>query len=167
MNELGKKLSALARLWAGTGLPSRQGLLETARKLEKEKQAGIPAGLWEKPPLLMLTTIDDGIGQGIELIGTYAALAGMRVVHLGLVQQAPRILAACRKERPDFLGATVLQPDSEPVLAAIGRDLPPETCFIAGGPAFRYDPGLAARCGVQAVIKDLAHFIDFILGRCK
>jgi len=167
MNELAEKLNALARLWTSRGLPSHQSLLETARELEKWKQETGCQGLWAEQPLLIVTTIDDGIGQGIELISTYALLAGMRVLHLGLVQPPAAILEACRKHRPDFLGTTVLQLDSEPLLARIGGGLPPGTCFIAGGPVFRYDKDLAERCGLHAVIEDLAHFILFILERCK
>ncbi len=167
MNELGEKLNALARLWTGRGLPSHQSLLETARDLEQWKQKTGCRGLWKKQPLFIATTIDDGIGQGIKIITTYASLAGMRVMHLGLVRKPAVIIEACRENRPDFLGATVLQPDSEPLLVEIGRGLPPETRFIAGGPVFRYDPELAARCGIHAVIKDLAHFILFVLEKCE
>ncbi len=167
MNQLGEKLNTLARLWASQGLPSYQRLRETARRLERWKhETGCP-GLWEKPPLLLTTTIDDGIGQGIEIISDYASLAGMRVAHLGLVQKPAVILEACRKHQPDFLGTTVLQLDSEPLLAQIGSGLPPGVCFIAGGPVFGYDQELAARCGIHAVIKDVAHFILFIMDRCK
>ncbi|MBI5897150.1 MAG: hypothetical protein HZB24_14495 [Desulfobacterales bacterium] len=89
----------------------------------------------------------------------------MQVIPLGLVRPADAIVAACLAHHPEYLGLTVLQLDSEEDLARVGHRLPAGTCLIAGGPAFRYDPEMALRCGVHYVAANVAYFIDFLLKR--
>lgn len=163
VQSLRHQLEALSRTWIDQGLPSREQIVRCARTLIawKEKHSGM--GLWPEAPLLMTATLDDGIGQGIEIIGLFAEVLGMRVMPLGLVQPADAIVTACRRHCPDFLGLTVLQLDSDEALARVGHRLPPGTCLIAGGPAFRYDPEMAARCGVHHVAANVAYFIAFLL----
>ncbi len=162
MNGLRKKLTGLAEQWI-QGLPSHQELRNFAAEMEKYKRRVGIAGLWKIPPVMVTATIDDGLGQGIEIIRTWASVSGIRVIHLGLLQSAEKIIAACDRQKPDLFGTTVLQLDSEPVLAAIGKGIPPNTRFIAGGPVFRFDPEMARRCGIDKVIGDLAHFLTFVL----
>jgi hypothetical protein len=61
------------------------------------------------------------------------------------------------------LGVTVLQIDSEEDLRWIGESLPEGTRLVAGGAAFRTDPDLSGRCGVDFVAGDVAAFISYLL----
>ncbi|MFZ1985071.1 MAG: cobalamin B12-binding domain-containing protein [Desulfatitalea sp.] len=165
MQSLRRQLETLCREWIDQGLPSREQIVRCAQTLIRWKEQHSGLGLWPEAPLLMTATLDDGIGQGIEIIHLFAEALGMRVMPLGLLQPADAIVAACRQHCPAFLGLTVLQLDSEEELASVGQRLPPGTCLIAGGPAFRYDPEMATRCGVHHVAANVAYFIDFLLQR--
>ena len=127
------------------------------------KEAHDLAGLWASPPRLLTATLDDGLGMGLDLIERFAALAGMEVNRLGLMQKSDTVLEACRRLRPDLLGLTVLQLDSEAPLARIGHGLPAHTRLVAGGPVFKYDQDVARRCGVSFVAGHVGHFIAFLL----
>jgi methylmalonyl-CoA mutase cobalamin-binding subunit len=160
---LREKLVQLSREWMITGLPSRQGLEAAADDLLRWKAAQKAQSAWAVPPLLLTATLDDGLGQGLQIIHRYAQLMGMRIVPLGLLQTPEAIVAACRRHRPDFLGLTVLQLDSDDDLCQVGHSLDARTCLIAGGPVFKFDPELAQRCNVGFVARDVACFIDFLL----
>lgn len=163
MDNFHQQLTALSREWIDHGLPDRGEVITRADTLQQWRQTHNYHGLWSPSPRLMTATLDDGIGQGLEIIHLFAEVMGMSVTALGLVLPPEVILTACRKQRPDFLGITVLQSDSEDELAEIGLHLPRETLLIAGGPAFRYDPQMAQRSGVGFVATNVAHFIDFTL----
>jgi len=126
-------------------------------------RTGAP-GLWESPPRMVTATVDDGLGQGLDLIHRFARLAGVELHPLGLMVPAADIVAACRRLQPAWLGMTVLQFDSEPVVTGIRAALPPETHILAGGPLFKSDPDLAARCGIDTVLPSAAAFAAFLLG---
>jgi hypothetical protein len=166
--ELYRRLDRQSRQWAASGLPSRQALLTRAAQLAQWKQQqGVP-GLWTEKPLLLTATLDDGMGVGLDMIHRYADVLGLTLMPLGLLQAPAVIVDACQRYRPDFLGVTVLQPDSGDDLAFLGKHLPARTRLIAGGPAFRYDPELARRCGVHFVARDVGAFIAFMLQNvCK
>lgn len=163
MPDLYQRLQDVSREWIARGLPPREQVIACADGLRQWRQTLGIEGLWSTAPRLMTATLDDGIGQGLEIIHRFADAMGMTLIPLGLVQPPEAILTACRMQRPEFLGMTVLQADSEEDLAQIGLHLPPETLLIAGGPAFRYDPEMAMRSGVDFVAADVAHFIDFVL----
>jgi len=149
--------------WIQHGLPSREQLLKTAAALESwKKQTGI-SGIWPAAPLLLTATLDDGIGQGIEIIELFSMAMGMQVIPMGLLHHPEKIIAASHQKLPHFLGLTMLQLDSEGDLARIGHHLPASTRLIAGGPAFRYDPEMASRCGVRYVATNVADYIRYIL----
>ncbi|MCF8079102.1 MAG: cobalamin-dependent protein [Desulfobacterales bacterium] len=157
---LRKSIEDLINHWEADGMPGRDRLIEQAQAL---KEAGCP-GLWASAPTMITATIDDGIGQGIDLIGRFAEAVGVRVEFLGLMQSPERIVQEARKQDADLAGVTVLQLDTEPVLSHIARQLPQETKLIAGGPAFSLDPELADRAGVSFVARDAAAFLRFLLG---
>lgn len=157
------KLNSLSREWMASGLPSGAALRQAADGLTLWKQTHGVTGIWPRIPLMMTATIDDGIGQGIEIISMYAKVAGLRVRSLGLMQQPDHIIDTCRNQRPSILGLTILQLDSDDVLARIGHHLPPETALVAGGPVFKYDPDMALRCGVTYAAANVADFIDYLL----
>lgn len=159
--ELRSAIESLLFVWKTEGIPSREVLLFQAAELKENSGGG---GLWSPAPKMLTATIDDGIGQGIELIGRFAQAAGVKVVFLGLLQSPERICREARKIEADLLGLTVLQLDSEPILADICRRLSPRTEIVAGGPAFLTDPHLAARVGVSFVARDVAVFMRFLLG---
>ncbi len=165
MSALSKQLAQLSREWMERGLPSREQTIGCARELIRWKKENGILGLWAAMPSIITATLDDGIGQGMEIIHLFAEVLGMRVIPLGLVRPADEIVAACQRHRPEYVGLTVLQLDSEEELARVGHHLPAGTCLVAGGPAFRYDIEMARRCGVHHVAPNVAYFIDFLLKR--
>jgi methylmalonyl-CoA mutase cobalamin-binding subunit len=156
------QLQCLSKQWKTNGLPSAQELDRVAQKLEADKKKYRIQGIWGQKPMMVTATIDDGMGQGLNIIQRYAAVVGLEVHPLGLMQSPEKIVTACRQHRPRFLGMTVLQLDSDDDLTRISRQLPPETMLIAGGPVFKFDTDMAARCGIHFVAVDVAHFIDFM-----
>jgi methanogenic corrinoid protein MtbC1 len=112
---------------------------------------------------MVTATLDDGLGQGLKIIETFAEAIGMRLVSLGLLQSAATIVNACRDEKPDFLGLTVLQFDTEEALTAIAGQLPKNTRIVAGGPAFSGDPDFAERTGTHYAARNVAAFLRFML----
>ncbi len=152
-----------AHAWISSGLPSRQVLDETADGLLDLRNRLNIHGLWASPPLMLTSTMDDGLGHGLAVIEKYATCIGIRVVSLGLMQSPQAIIAACQQELPDYLGMTVLQFDSEDDLAAIAEKLPPKTRIIAGGPVFSGDPEFAERTGIHYAAKNVAYFLRFML----
>ena len=163
MQSLRKLIEKQCHEWIQHGLPSRNQLLGAAAELDLwKKKTGI-SGIWSATPLMLTATLDDGIGQGIEIIETFSIAMGMQVKPLGLLQSPEKIVAACHQQLPQFLGLTVLQIDSEADLARIGSHLPQTTRLIAGGPAFRYDPEMASRCGVHYVAANVADYMRYIL----
>ena len=121
------------------------------------------SGLWENPPLIITATLDDGLGQGLEIIRMFSETAGLEIIDLGLLVTPEKIIAACKKNNPDLLGLTVLQFDSEEDILTISRNLPARTKIIAGGPVFAGDPGFARRTGIHFTAKNVAYFIQFLL----
>jgi methylmalonyl-CoA mutase cobalamin-binding subunit len=156
-------IDQLASDWISSGLPSRQGLDQTADELLRlRERLGIP-GLWSAPPLMVTATLDDGLGQGLAVIEKYALVIGIRLISLGLMQPPEAIVAACRRKQPKYLGMTVLQFDSEDDLMSIADNLPTHTRIIAGGPVFSSDPEFAERTGTHYAAKNVAYFLRFML----
>jgi methanogenic corrinoid protein MtbC1 len=119
--------------------------------------------LWGNPPLMITATLDDGLGQGLEIIRMFSETAGIEIIDLGLLVTADKIITACKKNNPDLLGLTVLQFDSEKDILMISKNLPSKTKIIAGGPVFTADPGFARRAGIHFTAKNVAYFIRFLL----
>ncbi|WP_319522525.1 cobalamin-dependent protein [uncultured Desulfosarcina sp.] len=149
--------------WLKNGLPSRQVLEESAARLLHLRQELKIPGLWEHPPCMVTATLDDGLGQGLGIIEKFAAAIGIRLISLGLLQPAAAIVDACRDEKPDFLGMTILQFDTEEELTAIAGQLPKKTRIVAGGPAFTGDPDFADRTGTHYAARNVAAFLRFML----
>lgn len=146
---------------------SREELMDAANRIDGWKMENGIHGIWNHPPMMVTATLDDGIGQGLELIHTFANLMGLRLLPLGLLKTADEIIETCLKANPEFLGLTVLQFDSEADLSFIGHHLPQKTRLIAGGPVFRSDPELAGRAGVFYVAEDVLSFVRFMLTHLK
>lgn len=149
--------------WLADGLPSRQVLEESAVRLLRLRQKLQIPGLWEHPPCMVTATLDDGLGQGLAIIEQFADAIGVRLVSLGLLQPAAAIVNACRDEKPDFLGMTILQFDTEETLTTIAGQLPQKTRIVAGGPAFTGDPDFADRTGTHYAARNVAAFLRFML----
>ncbi|WP_155305410.1 cobalamin-dependent protein [Desulfosarcina widdelii] len=149
--------------WLADGLPSRQVLEESAARLRNFRKQMQIQGLWEKPPCMVTATLDDGLGQGLEIIEKFADAIGMRLVCLGLLQPAAAVVDACLDEEPDFLGMTILHFDTEEELTTIAAQLPQKTRIVAGGPAFTGDPDFADRTGTHYAAKNVAAFLRLML----
>jgi methylmalonyl-CoA mutase cobalamin-binding subunit len=160
---LRRKLEQLLAGWQAQGMPGRHSLHAQSDALSAWKAANPGASLWAETRRMATATLDDGWGHGLQTIEMYAALAGLEIHALGLEQPPERIIAACRRLRPQILGLTVLQFDSEDTLAMICRSLPPETLTVVGGPIFRADPELAERAGVDYVARHVGDFLQFLL----
>ena len=149
--------------WQGRQRPSRQAFLEAADEVARFRQERGIAGLWPRPPLMATATLDDAFGHGLEIIHRFGEAAGLRLLPLGTLLPVARIIAACRQHRPDLLGLTVLQFDTEPELIEIRQGIPAATRIVAGGPVFAADPDLAARAGIDFVARDAAAFWQYLL----
>lgn len=112
---------------------------------------------------MITATLDDGLGQGLSVIESYATAIGMRLFPLGLMQPPEVIIEACHQHLPDFLGMTILQFDTEEDLQAISTRLPHHTRIVAGGPVFASDPEFAERTGTHFAAKNVAEFLSFML----
>ena len=119
--------------------------------------------MWDIPPLMMTATLDDGLGHGLEVIRMFSEAAGLEIIDLGLLVTPEKIITACKKNKPDLLGLTVLQFDSEENILMISRNLPSKTKIIAGGPVFTADREFARRTGIHFAAKNVAYFIRFLL----
>ncbi len=164
-NPLRERILRQLEDWKRTGRPSRQLLLAAAEDLIAWRRDRKTAGLWPEPdsPLMATATLDDGFGHGLIVIHRFAEAAGVRVVHLGKLLSAEAVVAGCRAHRPDLLGLTVLQLDTEADLAAIRRQIDPATRIVAGGPVFTADPELAERVGIDFAARDAAAFWRYLL----
>lgn len=158
------KLADLVTGWENRGMPGREGLEKTALALFSwREKAGID-GIWkDHPPLMVTATLDDGIGQGLQMIHLLAAAMGMPTHYMGLLQTPQSIIETCRTLKSEFLGLTVLQFDSEEAIIKIAAGLDSNTCIIAGGPVFKIDPEFADRAGISVVAGNAAEFVDFCL----
>lgn len=115
-NQLRGKLCQLCQKWCREGLPSRQQIENMYINLSAWKKTHNLPGLWQPPPLLLTATLDDAIGMGLDLIESYAVLAGMHVKRLGLLMKKEDLVAACLARQPEFIGLTILHLDSEEAL---------------------------------------------------
>ena len=154
----------LLKKWDATGLPSRSALINHGEKLLEWKKSNGATGIWESSPLIVTSTLDDGMGHGLELIHLFSEAAGLRVNFIGLLQPPEKILSKCNKLLPDLLGLTVLQFDSEDALLQIRENLPPETRMVVGGPVFNSDPEIALRTKVHFTAKTVASYMKILLG---
>lgn len=158
-SRLARQLDTLSRRWINEGLPSRTEMIQIADRLAA-RQDRTP--VWSTAPRMLTAGLDDGLGQGLDIIERFARLAGATVQRLGLCQHPAAIVKACRNARADLLGLTVIWTDSENLLASVRRNLAPPTRIVAGGPAFAAEPGLGDRCKVT-VAANAAYFIQFLL----
>ena len=157
------RIETLLETWQNTGVPARATLHETADALIKWRCTKQIAGLWEIPPRMLGVTLDDGWGHGIQLILKYAGAVGVETQFLGLLKTWEWIVEACHSYRPDLLGLSVLQFDTEDALVALRRHLPADLKIVAGGPVFQIDPEFQARTGIDFVAKDAAGFLRILL----
>jgi methylmalonyl-CoA mutase cobalamin-binding subunit len=146
------------------GRATREDYLAGAAALEARRLQSGGRGLWPQAPRMMTATLDDGWGHGLQVIEALSNAVGVAVQRRGLLQTPAAIVKACREERPDLLGLTVLQFDSDEALLKITRALPTATTLVAGGAAFRYDSDFAKRTGTHVVARDGTAFLQFLLG---
>jgi len=161
--QLREKLEVLSKEWQSKGLPSRSGIEKAAGDLRDWRIKTGGSGLWDIPPLMITATLDDGLGHGLEVIRMFSKAAGLEIIDLGLLVTPEKIITACKKHKPDLLGITVLQFDSEEDILMISRNLPSKTKIIAGGPVFMADRGFAPRTGIHFAARNVAYFIRFLL----
>ena len=162
-SSIAKNLRNVLARWKADGRPSRSALLYEADRLSDWKKTSRIDSLWVSPPLLVTATVDDGWGQGLEIIHRYAQVVGVRHQFLGLLQTPESIIDSCCRLIPDFLGLTVLQFDSEEVVTKISERIPADTLLIAGGPVLAADTDFARRAGIDQPANHVADFIEFLL----
>ena len=121
------------------------------------------SGLWDIPPLMITATLDDGLGHGLEVIRMFSEAVGLEIIDLGLLVTPEKIITACKKNKPELLGLTVLQFDSEENILMISRNLQSKTKIIAGEPVFTAGREFARRAGIHFAAKNVAYFIQFLL----
>ncbi len=142
--------------------PTREGYLEAAVVLTAARRRSGQQTLWQRAPLMLTATLDDGWGHGLDIIHALAEAVGVRVEPLGVLQTPETVVAACRQHRPDLLGLTVLQFDSDDAVRHILAHLPPPTTLIAGGAAYQFDPDFAGRSQTPFVARNGAAFLQFL-----
>ncbi len=157
-----KKNERLLAQWERRA-PTRQGYMEAAGQLRAHRQQAGHKALWPRTIRMLTATVDDGWGYGLEVIHALAEAIGVRVAPLGVLQAPEAIVAACRRKRPDLLGLTVLQFDSDDAVRHIVDRLPAATTLVAGGAAYQYDPDFAARTRTPFVARHGAAFLRFLL----
>lgn len=155
------RIEALLNNWRRKP-PTREGYLETATALAAGRQSGLEP-LWPRTPRMVTATLDDGWGHGLDIIHALAEAVGVRVEPLGVLQTPETVVAACREHRPELLGLTVLQFDSDDAVRHILGHLPPTTTLIAGGAAYQFDPDFAQRTQTPFVARNGAAFLQFLL----
>ncbi len=111
---------------------------------------------------MLTATLDDGWGHGLDIIQALAEAVGVHVESLGVLQTPEAVVGACRQHRPDLLGLTVLQFDSDDAVRHILGQLPPDTTLIAGGAAYQFDPDFAKRTQTPFVARNGAAFLQFL-----
>ncbi len=160
------RLRELVKDWnrADRSFPSHSELESFGRLLLNWKSMEKIKGLWDESPLMVSTTLDDGLGQGLRIIHLYAEVAGLTVMPIGLLQPPEKIIDVCNKNFPDILGLTVLQFDSEEMVVKIRRAIDPNIKMIGGGPVFSADSEFAKRTGIDFVAKNVASFLEYLLG---
>lgn len=161
--DLRTKIVELLQTLRQTHRPSRNRLLSAAEEMLAWKRERGIAGLWPRPPLMVTATIDDGWGHGLEVIHRYGEVAGLSILPIGLLRTPGEIVRACMSAKPDILGLTVLQFDTEEALIEVRAGIPKETRIVAGGPLFSADPDLARRTGIDFVAGNAAAFIEYLL----
>ncbi|MEK6194040.1 MAG: cobalamin B12-binding domain-containing protein [Deltaproteobacteria bacterium] len=142
---------------------SRAEIFRAGEILFDRKKASPVKDLWHSPPTMMTTTLDDAIGQGLQIIHLFGRLAGVDVKPLGLMQSPEDIISSCRQQMPDILGLTILQFHSEETLCEIIANLPSHIQVIVGGPIFRSMGLEKLDAKDYLVLKDIKHFIDYLL----
>jgi hypothetical protein len=155
------RIEALLNNWRRKP-PTREGYLESAGALAAGRQSGLKP-LWPRSPRMLTATLDDGWGHGLDIIHALAEAVGVRVEPLGVLQPPETVVAACRQQRPDLLGLTVLQFDADDAVRHILEQLPPNTTLIAGGAAYQFDPDFAGRTQTPYVARNGAAFLQFLL----
>ena len=157
--ELRARLEALLADCREHGEPPRATLRASLSDILVFRERHGLSGLWgASPPLLLTATLDDGFGHGIETAALCARACGMETRSAGLLAAPEAIAAAARETGAALCAVTVLRTDSEEALARLASLLPPACPLVAGGPAIRHDPALAARAGVRhpaATVTDL------------
>jgi len=142
---------------------SRAEIFRAGKILLDRKEASPVKDLWPSPPSMMTTTLDDAIGQGLQIIHLFGRLAGVDVKPLGLMQLPEKIIDACSQSKPDILGLTILQFHSEETLCDIIAHLPSRIRVIVGGPIFKALEPEDMEKKTYLVLNDIQHFIEFLL----
>jgi methylmalonyl-CoA mutase cobalamin-binding subunit len=145
---------------------SREFLINSKKAIEQFMIVNAMDGLWTKSPVLLTATLDDALGQGLDIIESFSIILGITIKRIGLMREPETIISICQKEEPDYLGMTVLQFDSENELQRISKEIPEKTCFIAGGPLFQRDANFARKCGIHETFKNVGEYIFFVLNHC-
>ena len=156
-------LEEMSRMLHANASWSRAEIFRAGEILQDRKDAMVIKGLWQLPPRMITATLDDAIGQGLQIIHLFSRLAGVNVQSMGLMQPPDKIIDFCRKSSPDILGMTLLQFHSEEILCDIVASLPPQTTTIVGGPIFKSFSRKELNNKDYLVLNDIHLFLEFLL----
>ncbi len=138
-------------------------IYQAGEELLDKKRIQRMTGLFKTPPRLMTATIDDSIGQGLRMIHLFSRIAGLETIQLGLMQTPETIISECKRRKPDLLGLTVLQFDTEDLLDDIIADIPNEIQVIAGGPVFKNMSPDMLKDKKYRVLNHVSDYLDYLL----
>ncbi len=161
--KLRKVLTEFSDTWQQDPAVSWSEIYQIGEKLLEWKTKKQIVSIWDRQPTMVTATLEDGIGQGLKMIHLYSRIAGIKIIPLGLMQPEKAIIDACIKQKPDFLGMTILQFYSEESLDDIINQIPKETQVVVGGPVFKFlnDEELAQKN--YTVLNSISAYLDFLL----
>ena len=142
---------------------SRKAMIHASEAIESFMHENNIDSLWSTPTTLCTATLDDALGQGLDIIEIFSRVLGMTVKRIGLLCHVDDIITTCQLLQPDYLGMTVLQFDSEIDMKRISVALPQKTCFVAGGPLFQIESDFAIRCNIDFAARDILAYIEFLI----
>ncbi len=149
--------------WQKKGLPPRWSLLQELKNLASLRLSMNISHVLPKRVSIVTATIDDGWGMGLEIIHLACDVLGIEYKFIGLMRKPEEILGHLLKEQPRFLGITLLQEDSIPLLQYIHDSTPEDLLILAGGPAFKN--GLKEETMERLrIIANVKEFIEFMIG---
>jgi methylmalonyl-CoA mutase cobalamin-binding subunit len=160
--KLRKILDEFISNWKNDPKTSWAHIYSVGKQLLEWKTHQNIVGLWKYPPKIITATMDDGMGQGLKMIHLFSRVAGLEIVHLGLMQSPKKIINECQKQNPDFLGMTILQFETEELLKTIIPQIPKQMQVLVGGPIFNTMPDNALQNKKYHSFNHISEYLHFL-----